>query len=63
MVGIGNLLISKTVDFMKFVLWVYPSDSMSTDNLLFKKAIESEQGEEVQMHNCLHSSLKELITV
>lgn len=63
MVGIGNLLISKTVDFMKFVLWVYPSDSMSTDNLLFKRMIDSEQVEEVQMHNCLHSSLKELITV
>lgn len=30
-------LTSKTMDFLEFVLWVYPSDSMSTGNLVFKK--------------------------
>lgn len=30
-------LTSKTMDFLEFVLWVNPSDSMPTGNLFFKK--------------------------
>lgn len=38
---------SKTMDFLEFVLWVHPSDSMSAGNLFFKRMTGSEQGEEV----------------